>query len=74
MSIVQQLEEKHPTDFRCAQDGCVENVEQLLRQHAGLIVLIVGSTSISGRLNLTAHQPNKALTVRQTTCRDAGAR
>jgi RNA polymerase sigma factor (sigma-70 family) len=41
MDIVQPLKADHPADFGCAQAGCCECMERLLREHAGLIVLIV---------------------------------
>lgn len=41
MGIVQRRDGGHPTDFGCAQAGCRDCMERLLREHAGLIVLIV---------------------------------
>jgi RNA polymerase sigma factor (sigma-70 family) len=41
MAIVQPLKAGHPADFGCAQAGCRECMERLLREHTGLIVLIV---------------------------------
>jgi RNA polymerase sigma factor (sigma-70 family) len=41
MCIVQRREAGHPAEFGCAQAGCRECVERLLKRHAGLIPLIV---------------------------------
>ena len=41
MDIVQPRKADHPADFGCAQVGCRDCLERLLREHAGLIVLIV---------------------------------
>ena len=47
MCIVQHRDDacdvgrQHPADFGCAQAGCRECVERLLRQHARLIPFIV---------------------------------
>jgi RNA polymerase sigma factor (sigma-70 family) len=41
MCIVQRRDGDHPADFGCAQAGCADCVERLLRQHARLIPLIV---------------------------------
>jgi len=41
MDIVQPLKADHSANFSCAQAGCRECMERLLREHAGLVVLIV---------------------------------
>jgi len=41
MCIVQRRDGDHPADFGCAQAGCADCVERLLRQHTRLIPLIV---------------------------------
>ena len=41
MDILQPMKADHPADIGCAQAGCCECMEQLLREHTGLIVLIV---------------------------------
>ena len=41
MIIIQPRDGEHPADFGCAQAGCQACLEQLLREHAGLILLIV---------------------------------
>lgn len=41
MDIVQHRDADHPGEFGCAQSGCPDCLEKLLRQHAGLIHFIV---------------------------------